>query len=266
MKIATWNVNSIRTRQQHVVNWLQQHQTDVLCLQETKVTDEYFPRSPFEEMGYSVYIYGQKAYNGVAILSRIPMTDVVTGFTPIVGEKLAGIFDEQKRVIMGTIDDIKIINLYVPNGASLDSDKYQYKLHWLAVLQEYLAILRQQNSKELCVCGDFNIALEDKDIYNSKGKEKHIMSSPAEREALEKVLSIGLKDGFRKFTPDGGHFSWWDYRQGGFTRNRGWRIDHLYLTPNLYETVVNCWIDIEPRKQEKPSDHTPVIVEIKKRA
>ncbi|MGK7879811.1 MAG: exodeoxyribonuclease III [Crocosphaera sp.] len=262
MKIATWNVNSIRTRQLHVINWLNENSIDVLCLQETKVIDKDFPRESFEELGYHVYIYGQKAYNGVAIFSRQPMTDIITGFTDVVGEEITQNFDEQKRIISGVIDDIRIINVYVPNGASIGSEKYEYKLQWFQVLKAYLEKLLEKESRELCICGDFNIALEDKDIYNSKGKEKHIMSSPIERETLQNILAIGLKDAFRKFTTEEGHFSWWDYRSGGFQRNRGWRIDHLYLTDKLYEKAINCTIDIEPRKQEKPSDHTPVILEI----
>lgn len=261
MKIATWNVNSIRTRQEQVKNWLEQHSIDVLCLQETKVVDRDFPRQPFEELGYYLYISGQKAYNGVAIFSRVEMKDINIGFAPILGEDLVGDFDLQKRVITGVIDDIRVVNLYVPNGSDLDSDKYNYKLGWLKILREYLQKLQSDFSEELCVCGDFNIALEDKDIYNPKGKEKHIMSSPQERQALQQVLEMGLKDAFRKFNQEEGQFSWWDYRSGGFARNRGWRIDHHYLTPKLYERAIACHIDVEPRKLEKPSDHAPVIVE-----
>lgn len=261
MQVATWNVNSIRTRLTHVTNWLQQNPVDVLCLQETKVIDKDFPKTPFEELGYYLYIFGQKAYNGVAILSRSPLDEISRGFTPVLGEKMGEKFDEQKRVITGVIGNIRIINLYVPNGSEIGSEKYEYKLLWLELLKNYLETLQQNTVQEFCVCGDFNVALEDRDIYDPKGKEDHIMSTQVERASLRNVLSIGLKDAFRKFTSEGGHFSWWDYRSAGFIRNRGWRIDHLYLTSELYGKAISCKIDSEPRKLERPSDHTPVIVE-----
>lgn len=259
MKVATWNVNSIRTRQQIVIDWLQQHRVDILCLQETKVQDQEFPRSLFEDLGYHTYISGQKSYNGVAIFSLKPLTAVSCGFSSILGD-LGTDFDQQKRVISGVLDGIRIVNLYVPNGSALGSEKYEYKLNWLKVLGVYLHTL-QTEAREICVCGDFNIALEDKDIYTAKGRELHIMSSPVERAALNQILELGFQDVFRKFTQDTGHYSWWDYRAAGFIRNRGWRIDHHYLTSQLYQQATKCWIDIEPRKLEKPSDHAPVIVE-----
>ena len=228
----------------------------MLCLQETKVQDHQFPRSLAEDLGYNLYISGQKSYNGVAIFSLHPLSEVSYGFAPIVGDTA---LDEQKRVISGVAGDVRIVNLYVPNGSAIGSEKYQYKLTWLKTLREYLQIL-QANRQQICVCGDFNIALEDKDIYTDKGRDKHIMSSPVEREALERVLELGFRDAFRKFTAER-HYSWWDYRSGGFARNRGWRIDHHYLTEKLYQQATNCWIDVEPRKLEKPSDHAPVIVE-----
>ncbi|MDY7014213.1 MAG: exodeoxyribonuclease III [Cyanobacteriota bacterium] len=260
MKVATWNVNSIRTRQQIVADWLKENSVDVLCLQETKVEDKKFPKTPFEALGYHLCISGQKAYNGVAILSKVPLSDAIAGFTPVVGEAIAAEFDEQKRVISGIIEDARIVNLYVPNGASVGSDKYDYKLRWFKVLREYLQKLLSTSSHPLCICGDFNVALEDRDIYQPK-KESHIMASPAERQALRDILDLGLRDAFRKFTEEGGQFSWWDYRQAGFQRDRGWRIDHHYLSPPLYERAVSCTIDVEPRKLTQPSDHTPVIVE-----
>ncbi|MEM8722741.1 MAG: exodeoxyribonuclease III [Cyanobacteria bacterium P01_G01_bin.39] len=258
MKIATWNVNSIRTRQQIVTDWLQQYQVDVLCLQETKVQDPDFPRTIFEDLGYNVYISGQKSYNGVAIFSLKPLDDVSCGFAPLIGE--VEDLDQQKRVITGIAGNIRIVNLYVPNGSAIASEKYEYKLKWLQTLKQYLETLLQ-NDQEICVCGDFNIALEDKDIYTDKGRDKHIMSSPTERAALQEILTLGFQDAFRKFNDEAGHFSWWDYRSGGFARNRGWRIDHHYLTSKLYQQAAKCWIDVEPRKLEKPSDHAPVIVE-----
>jgi exodeoxyribonuclease III len=271
MKIATWNVNSIRTRLDAVVAWLQENPVDVLCLQETKVVDADFPRSRLEQIGYHLYISGQKAYNGVAILSREPLTDVTIGFAPILGIEAVGDLDEQKRVITGIIQNVRIVNLYVPNGASVGSEKYLYKLRWLQVLREYLQALIEnkhsgsieqiQNPPSLCVCGDFNIALEDKDIYKPKG-ENHIMASGLERQALKTVLELGLADAFRKFTPEGGHFTWWDYRAGGYQNNRGWRIDHHYLTPELYARAISCTIDIVPRTQPQPSDHVPVTVSL----
>lgn len=262
MKIATWNVNSIRSRQEAVVDWLQAQSVEVLCLQETKVIDADFPKAPFEALGYHLAISGQKSYNGVAIFSRKPLSDVQIGFSSLLDRDRVGDLDEQKRVITGVIDNIRIVNLYVPNGSAIGTEKYNYKLRWLATLKEFLAILQTQFEPEICICGDFNVALEDRDIYDPKGKETHIMSSPLEREALQSVLDLGFKDVFRKFTSEGGHFSWWDYRTGGFQRDRGWRIDHHYLTDRLYDQAIACTIDREPRKREKPSDHTPVILEL----
>jgi len=260
MKIATWNVNSIRTRLTIVKNWLETHQIDVLCLQETKVIDQDFPQKDFQELGYHVYISGQKAYNGVAIFSKEKLTNVERGFAPLITEELTGIFDEQKRVITGNYKDIQIVNLYVPNGNSFGSEKFEYKLHWLKLLKEYLLKLKQE-SENILICGDFNIALDAIDIYTKKPKN-HIICSPQERESLNDILTvIGLKDVFRKFKTEGGYYTWWDYRRGGFTNNRGWRIDHHYLTEELYNQAKNCIIDLEPRKLEQPSDHAPVIVE-----
>lgn len=262
MQIATWNVNSIRTRQQQVLDWLADNPVDVLCLQETKVSDGEFPQQPFRDRGYYLYISGQKSYNGVAMVARSPLEEVTLGFAPGVGEAVAGEFDDQKRVISGVIGDVRVVNLYVPNGASVGSEKYDYKLRWLGVLRQYLAALLEKSPGELCVCGDFNIAPEDRDIHNPKGKESHVMASPAEREALGNILTLGLRDGFRKFTDETGHYSWWDYRTGGLKGNRGWRIDHHYLTDGLYQRARRCWIDVRPRGLPKPSDHAPVVIEL----
>ncbi|MBW4615558.1 MAG: exodeoxyribonuclease III [Desmonostoc vinosum HA7617-LM4] len=260
MKIATWNVNSIRTRLEQVIDWLNQNPVDVLCLQETKVVDAEFPRSPFEQLGYHLYLSGQKAYNGVALISRQPLANVSMGFSEILAD-LQPEWNEQKRVITGVIDDIQIVNLYVPNGSAVGSEKYDYKLRWLTVLREYLqTILSSQPA--ICVCGDFNIALEARDIHDKVITENHIMASEPERQALRDVITLGFADAFRKFTQEGGHYSWWDYRAAAFRRNLGWRIDHHYLTPVLYERAKSCIIDVAPRKLTQPSDHAPVVVEL----
>lgn len=265
MKIATWNVNSIRTRSEQVVNWLSRNPVDVLCLQETKVIDAEFPRAPFEQLGYHLYVSGQKAYNGVALVSSEQLQDVSIGFAPILGEEAISAsslqeLDAQKRIITGVIDGIRIVDLYVPNGASVGSEKYEYKLRWLKVLREYLRCLLQK-STDVCVCGDFNIALEDRDIHDPAALTGNLMASELERLALREVLELGFADAFRKFTTAAGHFSWWDYRSGAFRRNLGWRIDHHYLTSNLYNRAKSCIIDVSLRKLPKPSDHAPVIVE-----
>jgi exodeoxyribonuclease III len=259
MKIATWNVNSIRTRLEQVIDWLRQNPVDVLCLQETKVVDADFPRSPLEDLGYHLYVSGQKAYNGVALISQQPLKDVTTGFTAVLPD-IDPAWDEQKRVITGVIDGVRIVNLYVPNGSSVGSEKYEFKLRWLTVLREYLQTLLQ-SEPSICMCGDFNIALEARDIHEQVKAENHIMASEAECQALRDVLELGFADAFRKFTNEGGNFSWWDYRTAAFRRNLGWRIDHHYLTSVLYEQAKSCTIDITPRKLPQPSDHTPVIVE-----
>ncbi len=262
MQIATWNVNSIRTRLEIVTNWLQQNPVDVLCVQETKVTDEQFPIAAIESCGYHVYISGQKSYNGVAIFSRQPLTNVSCGFAGVLTSEAVGDLDDQKRVITGNLDGVQIVNLYVPNGNMVTSEKYPYKLSWLELLGKYLDTTIKSGQPSICVCGDFNIALEDLDIHTKTTTKDRVMATVAEREILRKsVLDLGFQDSFRKFTSEGGHFSWWDYRQQGFERNRGWRIDHLYLTPDLFDRATSCSVDIEPRKLVQPSDHTPVIVE-----
>lgn len=263
MKVATWNVNSIRTRLAHVTDWLSTHQVDLLCLQETKVTDADFPHEPFKPLGYETYTYGQKSYNGVAFASRAPLDEVTMGFAPVVGEAIAQDFDDQKRVIAATLKGVRVVNLYVPNGSSVGSEKYDYKMQWFQVLHRYLKTVLD-TQPDLIVCGDFNVAPEDRDIYNPDGKDKHIMASPQEREALtQSVLELGLTDAFRQFTDEAGHFSWWDYRAAAFRRNLGWRIDHHYVSPSIGERAIACTIDIEPRKLEKPSDHAPVVLELR---
>ncbi|AZB71846.1 exodeoxyribonuclease III [Synechococcus elongatus] len=262
MRIATWNVNSIRSRLEHLQRWLTDQPVDVVCLQETKVVDEQFPLVPLQELGYHCAISGQKSYNGVSILSRQPLEDVQIGFGAVLAAETVGDLDDQKRVISGRIGSLRIINLYVPNGSEIGSEKYEYKLRWLDCLQRYLRALGDRES-QIHICGDFNIALEDRDIYDPKGKETHIMSSPTEREVLrQSVLSLGFVDAFRLFEDGADQFSWWDYRTGGFRRNRGWRIDHHYLSESAKARAIACYIDREPRGWEKPSDHTPVVLEL----
>jgi len=257
MIVATWNVNSIRIREDTVINWLKENPVDVLCLQETKVVDADFPRLLFTDLGYHIYAFGQKSYNGVAIISKQPLEDVSTGFAPLIG---ANDLDEQKRLITGTMDDVKIVCVYVPNGGAIESEKYLYKLQWLKALREYLRFALYDISN-ICICGDFNIALEDKDIHAPALLTGQTMASKNERQALQEIINLGFADAFRKFTTEGGNYSWWDYRAAAFRRNLGWRIDHHYLTSDLYKQATSCIIDTTPRKLTQPSDHAPVIVE-----
>jgi exodeoxyribonuclease-3 len=262
MRIATWNVNSVRTRLDQVVAWLQQERPEVLCLQETKVTDELFPRAAFEALGYQVVISGQKAYNGVALLSLLPLDDVQVGFEALLpGDPEAPGLSEQKRVISALVDGVRVLNLYVPNGSSLSSEKYAYKLEWLACLQRYLAVQETQGDP-LCMVGDFNIGPEDRDLPEPKRQTGGIMASQAEREALQLVLGDRLSDVFRVFESDTGHWSWWDYRSGAWDRDKGWRIDHIYLTDDLLGCATGCLIHKATRGNEQPSDHAPVVVNL----
>ena len=262
MRIATWNVNSVRTRLDQVVAWLQQERPEVLCLQETKVTDELFPRAAFEALGYQVVISGQKAYNGVALLSLLPLDDVQVGFEALLpGDPEAPSLSEQKRVISALVDGVRVLNLYVPNGSSLSSEKYAYKLEWLACLQRYLAVQEDQGDP-LCMVGDFNIGPEDRDLPDPKRQTGGIMASQAEREALQLVLGDRLSDVFRVFESDTGHWSWWDYRSGAWDRDKGWRIDHIYLTNDLLGCATGCLIHKATRGNEQPSDHAPVVVNL----
>ena len=262
MRIATWNVNSVRTRLDQVVAWLQQERPEVLCLQETKVTDELFPREAFEALGYQVVMSGQKAYNGVAMLSLLPLDDVQIGFEALLpGDPEAPGLSEQKRVISALVDGVRVLNLYVPNGSSLSSDKYAYKLEWLACLQRYLAVQETQGDP-LCMVGDFNIGPEDRDLPDPKRQTGGIMASRAEREALQLVLGDRLSDVFRVFEGDTGHWSWWDYRSGAWDRDKGWRIDHIYLTDDLLSCATGCLIHKATRGNDQPSDHAPVVVNL----
>ena len=262
MRIATWNVNSVRTRLDQVCAWLAREQPEVLCLQETKVADDLFPLQAFEALGYAVTISGQKAYNGVAILSRLPLEDVQVGFAPLLPDDPEAVrLGEQKRVLSARIEGLRILNLYVPNGSSLRSDKYSYKLAWLQCLHRYLTAQEQQG-EPLVMVGDFNIAPEDRDIHDPERLRGGIMASDAERQALRTVLGERLADVFRLFEPDSGHWSWWDYRSGGWETGRGWRIDHIYLERDLLDLASGCVIHKEQRGNPQPSDHAPVLVNL----
>lgn len=262
MRIATWNVNSVRTRLDQVCAWLERERPEVLCLQETKVADELFPLQAFQDLGYAVTISGQKAYNGVAILSLQPLEDVQVGFTALLpDDPEAAQLGEQKRVLSARIDGLRILNLYVPNGSSLRSEKYAYKLQWLQCLRRYLAVQERQG-EPLVMVGDFNIAPEDRDIHDPERLRGGIMASDAEREALQTLLGERLTDVFRLFEPDSGHWSWWDYRSGGWETGRGWRIDHIYLERDLLDLASGCLIHKEQRGNPQPSDHAPVVVNL----
>ena len=262
MRIATWNVNSVRTRLDQVLAWLGTEQPEVLCLQETKVADELFPLAPFRALGYEAAISGQKAYNGVAILSRLPIEDVQVGFAALLpDDPEAPGLGEQKRVISAQIAGLRVLNLYVPNGSSLRSEKYAYKLEWLACLKRYLDAQETQG-EPLVMVGDFNIALEARDIHDPARLNGGIMASEPERQALQAALGERLEDGFRLFEPESGHWSWWDYRTAGWETGRGWRIDHIYLDAELRDHALGCTIDAPMRGNPQPSDHAPVIINL----
>ncbi len=250
MKIATWNVNSLKVRLPQVLQWLQTNPVDVLCLQETKLTNDKFPQAEIEAAGYQVVFSGQKTYNGVAILAKTPITDVVCNNPHFP--------DEQQRILTATIDGARIVCAYVPNGQALDSDKYQYKLAWLGAFRQWLAE-QQQHYSRLAVLGDYNIAPADEDVHDPKAWEGQILVSDAERQALRSLLDLGLSDAFRLFEQAPKSFSWWDYRALGFRLNKGMRIDHILLSKDLANQCSACEIDRLPRKWEQPSDHTPVI-------
>jgi exodeoxyribonuclease-3 len=250
MKLATWNVNSLNVRLPHVLKWLGENPVDVLCIQETKLTDDKFPQKEIEEAGYQVVFSGQKTYNGVAILSKLPMTDVVKN-----NPKYP---DEQQRILAATIDGVRVVCAYVPNGQALDSDKYTYKLGWLQSFRDWLAEELARN-EHLAVLGDYNIAPEDRDVHDPAAWEGMVHVSPKERAALQELLGIGLADSFRLFEQPEKSFSWWDYRMLGFQKNKGLRIDHVLLSASLVKRCSACVVDRAPRKWAQPSDHAPVI-------
>lgn len=254
MKLATWNVNSLKVRLPQVLEWLGRHRPDVLCLQETKLEDDKFPAAEITAAGYQPLFAGQKTYNGVAILSLAAGTDTVAAMPALV--------DPQKRLLAATINGVRVICLYVPNGESVDSDKYQYKLKWLAALSAWL---KDELSRfpRLALLGDFNVAPEARDVHDPAAWEGKVLFSKPERDAFNALVAAGLRDSFRLFDQPEKSFTWWDYRMNAFRRKMGLRIDHILLSGELARICDACTIDVEPRKAERPSDHAPVIAELK---
>ncbi len=253
MKLAAWNVNSLKVRLPHLLDWLAEQKPDAICLQETKLEDPNFPRADLEAAGYQVAFSGQKTYNGVALLARSPIDDVVCGNPHFP--------DEQKRLIAGTVDGVRVICAYMPNGQAVGSDKYDYKLRWLAALETWLKD-ELARYPHLALAGDFNIAPEDRDVHDPQAWAGQILCSEPERAAFRRLLDLGLKDSFRLFEQPEKAFSWWDYRMLGFQKNLGLRIDHVLLSAPLAERCVAAGIDRAPRKRERPSDHAPVFAEL----
>lgn len=252
MRLATWNVNSLKVRLPHLTDWLAKTQPDIVCLQELKTEDAKFPRAELAAAGYRAASSGQKTYNGVAILSRAALQDEIAG--------IPGFADEQKRVIAATVDGVRVVCVYCPNGQAVGSEKYDYKLRWFAALKEYLAAEMARHPR-LAVAGDFNVAPEDRDVHDPKAWEGQVLVSEPERVAWRALLGLGLKDTFRLFEQPEKIYSWWDYRMLGFRRNAGLRIDHILVSAELAERCASSSVDKEPRRLERPSDHAPVIAE-----
>lgn len=252
MRVASWNVNSLKVRLPQVLDWLAANSPDVLGLQETKLVDEVFPIEAIRAAGYEVSFSGQPTYNGVALLSRAPQTDIVTG--------LHGLDDPQRRVLGATIDGVRVFNLYVPNGQAVGSDKYEYKLGWLEALRAVLEAELARHER-IIVMGDFNIAPDDRDVHDPAAWAGKVLCSEPERAALEQILALGFADTFRLFEQPEAIYSWWDYRAAGFRRNHGLRIDLVLATRPLTGSCRRSWVDIEPRRNERPSDHAPALAE-----
>ncbi len=253
MKIATWNVNSLKVRLPHVLDWLAANQPDALCLQETKQEDSQFPLVALQQAGYQAVFSGQKTYNGVAIISKDAASEVVCG--------LPNFPDEQKRLIAATVQGVRVVCVYVPNGQSVDSDKYRYKLAWLAALLEWLKEELVRYPK-LALLGDYNIAPEDRDVHDPQAWAGNVLVSEPERATFHALEQFGLRDSFRLFEQPEKSYSWWDYRMMAFRRNMGLRIDHILISTALAQGCTGCTIDRAPRKLERPSDHAPVVAEL----
>jgi exodeoxyribonuclease-3 len=251
VKLATWNLNSIRAREKRLFAWLEAERPDVLCLQETKVEDAGFPLAPLEKLGYHVVTFGQRSYNGVAILSRGELDDVSFGL----GD---GVDDPQARFVAATVGGVRIASCYVPNGEAVGSEKYAYKLAWYQRLRSWLERTSSPD-RPLILCGDWNVAPEDRDVHDPAAWAGQIHCSDPERAALADVVAWGLVDTFRRHHADGGFYSWWDYRGVSFFKNRGLRIDHIYATAGLAERCTASLIDRDARKGQNASDHAPVM-------
>jgi len=253
MKLATWNVNSVRARLERLVAWLAKQGPDVLYLQELKVTDDAFPYEAVREAGYVATVHGQKTYNGVAILSRSEPTATLIGMDD-------GVDDPQARLVAAEIDGVWHVSAYVPNGSEVGSDKYAYKLDWLARLRAHIDRTWTPETP-LALCGDFNVAVDDRDIAHPEEWADTVLTTQEVRDALAHVRDWGFVDVFQKHNPEGGVYSWWDYRHLGFPKNNGIRIDHIYATPCLAERSASASVDRDERKGTKPSDHAPVLAE-----
>jgi len=261
LRLATWNVNSLRVRLPHLVDWLARAQPDVACLQETKIEDANFPLAELRAAGYEAVYCGQKAYNGVAILVRSPRLNQ-SGATDV-QHGIPDFADDPKRVIAATVGELRVVCLYAPNGQAVGSDKYQYKLRWYDAVTGWLSNELKRHPR-LAVVGDLNVAPEDRDVHDPKRWAGQIHVSEAERAAMRRVIDeVGLVDAFRLFPQPPQEFSWWDYRLAAFQRNWGLRIDHILLSPILAQGCASCSIDKSPRRLERPSDHAPVIAELR---
>jgi exodeoxyribonuclease-3 len=255
MKIAAWNVNSVRARLDRLVDWLKSAQPDVVCLQELKCTDAEFPMEAVRAAGYHAVTHGQKTYNGVAILAKVEPTDVVCGLSD-------GVDDSHARLIAATVNGVRVVSAYAPNGQEVNSPAYEYKLQWYGRLRRYLDS-RHKPGEPLVLCGDWNVAPEDIDVWDPPLWEGQTLCTPKERAALRELCAFGLTDTFRKLHPGEQRFSWWDYRMLAFPKNKGLRIDHIFATAPMAERLVAADVDREARKGKQPSDHAPVWAEFK---
>jgi len=253
MKIATWNVNSLKVRLPHLLDWLAATSPDVVCLQELKLEDHNFPAAAIAAAGYQCAFSGQKTYNGVAILARAPLAAMQAG--------LPGFEDEQKRVLAANVGDVRVVCAYVPNGQAVGTDKYEYKLKWLRAFADWLRVELAAHPN-LVVLGDYNVAPEDRDVHDPRLWEGQVLCSEPERAAFRALLDLGLKDSFRLFEQPEKSYTWWDYRLNAFKRNLGLRIDHILVGPALAAKLEACAIDLAPRRLERPSDHAPVVAEL----